>query len=214
MPLMVEGAGVPLAVTESGEGAPVLVVHDIGRPPRTDGLAGRVIAYERRGYGASGAPEPYEATTVQEQAEDAAAVLRQVAGEPALLAGDGFGALIALDVALRHRELVAALRLVDPPLFAFVPEAAEALSTERARLAEAMRSGGPQAAVDAHLGEALPWARAAHRAVFADLAGLASWPVTRGDLRSLDLPVAVETSPGAPPHVAAAVAALAALLPA
>lgn len=214
MPFMVEGAGVPLAVTARGEGRPVLVVHDIGRPPEASGLTGRVIAYQRRGYGDSGAPEPYEATTVHEQAEDAAAVLRQVAGEPALLVGHGFGALIALDVALRHGELASGLRLVDPPLFAFVPEAAEVLSTERARLADALRAGGPRAAVDAHLGEVSTWARDAHRAVFADLAGLASWPVTRGALRALGLPTVVETAPGAPPHVVAAADALVALLPA
>lgn len=214
MTFTVEGAGVPLAVSEHGEGPPVLVIHDIGRPPRTEGLSGRVIAYERRGYGASGAPEPYAATTVHEQAEDAAAVLRQTAGEPARLVGHGFGALIALDVATRHRGLTAGLHLVDPPLFAFVAQATEALAAQRAALEEALHAGGPQAAIDAYLGTESAWARAAHRAVFADLAGLTSWPVTRGALRALALPAVVETSPGAPAHVTAAADAVAGLLPA
>ena len=72
MPALIEGAGVPLAVDERGEGPPVLVVHGIGRPPTPLDLPARVIAYDRRGYGESGMPEPYEATTVNEQAEDAA----------------------------------------------------------------------------------------------------------------------------------------------
>ena len=53
-----------------------------------------------------------------------------------------------------------------------------------------------------------------HRAFFADYAGLASWPVTRRELRSMDLPAVVLTGPGTPAHVVAAADALAALLPA
>jgi hypothetical protein len=56
-------------------------------------------------------------------------------------------------------------------------------------------------------------ARAAHRAVFADYAGLASWPVTRRELRALDMPAVVLTGPSSPPHVVAAAEALAGLLP-
>ena len=71
----------------------------------------RVIAYDRRGYGASGAPEPYEGTTVEEQAEDAAALLRALDAAPAVVFGDGFGALVALDLVKRHAALVRAVVL-------------------------------------------------------------------------------------------------------
>src|SRR4051794_27511573 len=105
MATLIEGAGVELAVTASGTGPPVLLIHDIGADAVAlakvaEALAGdaRVIAYDRRGYGASGAPEPYEATTVHEQGEDAAAVLRATADAPAIVAGEGFGALVALDL--------------------------------------------------------------------------------------------------------------------
>src|SRR5438045_737420 len=114
MSVLVEGAGVPLAVAERGAGRVVLLVHDIASDaldtaPLAEALASgaHTIAYDRRGYGASGAPEPYEATTVNEQAEDAAAVLRSLGAGSALVVGIGFGALVALDLLARHRDVAA-----------------------------------------------------------------------------------------------------------
>jgi pimeloyl-ACP methyl ester carboxylesterase len=225
MPVLIEGAGVPLAVTEQGEGPPLLLVHDLASDaedlaPLAAALSGRarVISYDRRGYGASGAPVPYEATTVHEQAQDAAAVLEELSGAPALVCGIGFGALVALDLMDRHGGLVRGAVLCDPPLFAFVAEAAEALAAERELLEGGLREGGPALAVARWLGPQAGAARVARaqehaRAFFADMAGLPSWPVTRGQLRALEVPASVVTSPGAAPHVIAAADAVAALLP-
>jgi pimeloyl-ACP methyl ester carboxylesterase len=213
----VEGAGVALNVVEHGSGAPVLLIHGLAADaeamaPLAQALAGeaRVIAYDRRGYGSSGAPEPYRGTTVEEQAQDAAAVLVTLDPGAAVVCGEGFGALVALDLAKRHRALVRAVALSDPPLFMFVPEATERLAAAHAEL---------EAAVQAWLGgrvqsPALERARAAHRAFFADYAGLASWPVTRRELRSMELPAVVLTGPSSPSHVMAAADALAELMPA
>ena len=222
----VEGAGVPLAFSERGAGPAVLLVHGMA-----DGVGGwddivsalegtaRTIAYDRRGYGASGAPDPYQGTTVEEQAQDAAAVLATLDPGAAVVCGEGFGALVALDLAKRHRTLVRAVVISDPPLFMFVPEATERLAAAHAELEAAVREGGPEAGVEAWLGgrvqsPALERARAAHRAFFADYAGLASWPVTRRELRSMDLPAVVLTGPSSPSHVMAAADALAELMPA
>src|SRR5205823_6657075 len=108
--------------------------------------------------------------------------------------------------------------LEDPPLFAFVPAANEPLAAARLALEEALSEGGPELAVERWLGpdaapERLARARGAHRAFFADLAGIATWPVTRGGLRALAVPVAVVTGPRTPAHVRAAADALGALLP-
>jgi pimeloyl-ACP methyl ester carboxylesterase len=223
---IVEGAGVALNVVEHGSGPSVLLVHGLASDaqalaPLADALAplARVIAYDRRGYGSSGAPEPYQATTVEEQAEDAAAVLRRLDAGPALICGDGFGALVALDLMKRHRALVRGAVLCNPPLFMFVPEATEQLAAQRAELDAAVRRGGPEAGVEAWLGgrvddETLARARAAHRAFFADYAGLASWPASRRELRTFDAPTVVLTGPSSPPHIVAAAEALADLLPA
>jgi pimeloyl-ACP methyl ester carboxylesterase len=222
----VEGAGVALNVVERGAGPTVLLIHGLASDaeamtPVAQALAAdaRVIAYDRRGYGASGAPEPYLGTTIEEQAQDAAALLAAVEAGPAVLCGDGFGALVALDLAKRHRALVRAAVLSNPPLFMFVPEATERLGAQHAELEAAVREGGPAAGVEAWLGgradgPALARARAAHRAFFADYAGLASWPVTRRELRALDMPAVVLTGPWSPPHIVAAADALAGLLPA
>jgi pimeloyl-ACP methyl ester carboxylesterase len=215
-----EGAGVALAYETEGSGTPVLLVHDIasdraGLPVVPGGLT---IRYDRRGYGDSGAPEPYVGTTVMEQAEDAAALLRALSLSGAVVAGTGFGALIALDLTLRHAALVRAVVVADPPLYAFVPDANEELAEQRRVLQDSMATGGPEAAVEAWLAGradagALARAKASHHGFFADYAGLASWPVTRGELRSLAIPVAVVTSPSTPWHVRRAAEALLSLVP-
>jgi pimeloyl-ACP methyl ester carboxylesterase len=223
----VEGAGVPLHVEEQGTGPAVLLVHGLASDalalaPVAAAIAGcgaRAIAYDRRGYGASGAPEPYHGTTVEEQAEDAAALLRALEPGPAVVAGDGFGALVALDLVKRHGGLVRAAVLSNPVLFALVPEATEMLSAQRAEIEEAVREGGPGAGVEAWLGgrlqgEALARARAAHRGFFADYAGLATWAVSRRELRALAAPAVVLTGRDTPPRIVAAADALAGLLPA
>jgi pimeloyl-ACP methyl ester carboxylesterase len=214
---VIEGAGVSLSYTVHGEGAAVLLVHGIGGsewPP----LPGRVVAYERRGYGSSGAPEPYHRTTVEEQAEDAAALVSGLGLGPAVVVGDGLGAVIGLDLARRHRTLVRGVVAIDPPLFAFVPEASEVLAAERAELERVLREDGPAEAVRAYFADRGPEfaARAAesHRAFFADYGAAAGWSVGRRELRRMDVPVWVLDGPRASAHVRAAADALAAALPA
>ncbi|MDQ4040576.1 MAG: alpha/beta hydrolase [Actinomycetota bacterium] len=218
--------GAQLACSTHGEGSPVLLVHGIAERAESWGpvvaqasASARVIAYDRRGYGDSSAPEPYERTTVAEQAEDAAALLDAVAGGPAIVCGRDFGALVALDLAKRHRRLVVGVAVIDPPLFAFSAAATEVLSAERLALEDSLRDGGPAAAVRDWLQargaepRRLEWADADHTAFFADFAGLATWPVSRRELRALDVPLAVLLSATAPSHVREAAEALATLVP-
>ena len=222
----VEAAGVRLAYRERGEGESVLLVHGMADDARSwddvvEALAGRarLIAYDRRGYGASGAPDPYGRTTVQEQTEDAAAVLRALSAAPAVVCGRDLGALVCLDLIQRHRGLVNAAVLIEPPLYPLVAGANEALADERARLGEALRAGGPGAAVAEFLRGAradeqrLVRATAAPTAFFADYGGLASWPVSRRALRRLDVPVTVLTAAGSSPLAVRAADALVELVP-
>lgn len=218
----VEGAGVALHYEERGEGPPLLVIHGMASgvaqwSAALDELAEagvRAVVYDRRGYGGSGVPEPYVATTVQEQSEDAAALIAALELAPVLLVGEGFGALAALELLVRRPEFASGAVLIDPPLYAYVPAATEVLAAERQALEEALREGGPAAAVDAWRGESTGGSAAPGRAgFFADYAGLASWSPARRELRAIALPVAVVTGPDAAAHVVAAADAGAALLP-
>jgi pimeloyl-ACP methyl ester carboxylesterase len=221
-----EGAGVALHYEERGDGPPVLVVHAMGSDattwmPALGSLAAggaRAIVFDRRGYGASGAPEPYAATTVQEQAQDAGALLSVLDATPAVLVGEGFGALVALELLVRRPQVARGAVLVDPPLHAFVPEATKALALERELLEQALREGGPAAAVLAWLGEDGDPARAAraagdHAGFFADYAGQSSWSPSRRELRAVATPVVVVTGPATPAHVVTAADAVAGLVP-
>jgi pimeloyl-ACP methyl ester carboxylesterase len=220
----IDGVGVALHYEERGSGTPLLVLHGLASDaeawsPELDALAAggfRAIAFDRRGYGASGAPEVFAATTVQEQAEDAAALLAGLDALPAVLVGDGFGALVALELLVRRPEVAVAAVLADLPLFAYVPAATEALAAQREHLEAALREGGPAAAVRAWVGgDAAVPARAAswERGFFADYAGQASWSPSRRELRAVAVPVVLVTGPGSAAHVVAASEAAAALVP-
>ncbi|MEA2273272.1 MAG: hypothetical protein QOI98_1980 [Solirubrobacteraceae bacterium] len=221
----VSAGGVELAYAERGSGPAVLLVHGIASDseawsPVAEALSprARVIAYDRRGYGASSAPEPYTSTTVAEQAWDAAALVRALDAAPALACGEDLGALVCLELLLRHPGVLRGAVLVDVPLFAFVESATRALSEERLALEEALRASGPAAAVQAWLGgrgDGARRERAGRRPVafFADYAGLTSFPVTRRELRGISVPVAIVDTPAAPDHVRAAGNRLAELLP-
>lgn len=226
MPPTVEGAGVELAYEERGEGHAIVLVHGMASSSAdwlgvADALAGegRVVAYDRRGYGGSGAPQPYERTTVNEQAEDLAALIEALGLAPVVALGADLGALVVLDVLQRHRGLVEAAVLIDPPLFAFVAEATEVLAGERLALENALRDAGAGKAVELYLewqgapADRVERARAWASAFFADYSGLATLSVTRRELRSIEVPLVVLHSDAARPHQVAAGDALAGLAP-
>lgn len=210
--MIIEGAGIALAYEEQGEGPATVLVHGMGAPrARLHGLSGRVVTYDRRGYGESGAPTPYTRATVSEHAEDLALLVRELGAAPGLLVGADFGALVVLDVLLRHASLARAAVLVDPPVYAFVPQATEALSGQRAGLEDELRSGGPDAAVAWWRGGTARTGSA--RGFFADFGGLASLELTRPALRTVTCPVAVVSGGRARSHDRAAAEALLAELP-
>src|SRR5215813_4862093 len=98
---------------EKGEGPPILLIPPAGATASTWGAvigdlagAGRVIAYDRRGYRRSGGGIVRSAA---EHALDAAAVLEALQAGPAVAVGTSAGATIALDLAARRPDLVHAV---------------------------------------------------------------------------------------------------------
>ena len=202
------GIGVELHYSIAGEGPPLLLIPGIGGvcELQLEALSerSRVIVYQRRGYGASSAPDPYAATTVTEQSADALALLGALAAEPANLIGFGFGALIALDLALRQPSVISGAVLVDPPLYSLDIESTRELADQRAAIEAALLAGGSDAAVAALLGAGasaalLASARASSAACFADYAGLASLELTHRELRECNLPMQIVSTADASP---------------
>jgi len=98
---------------EKGEGPPILLIPPAGSTASTWGTlvgdlarAGRVIAYDRRGYTRSGGEVVRSAA---EHTRDAAAILDALGAGPAVAVGTSAGATIALDLAVRRPDLVRAV---------------------------------------------------------------------------------------------------------
>ena len=218
-----------IAWSERGEGPPVLLTHETAAAGAIwDRLmvavaeSTRAITYDRRGWGESGAPDGYRRTTVEEQSEDAAALLESAAEAPAVIAGAGLGGVIALDLMLRRPELVAGALLIEPPLLQLLPLATEALSEDRRRLEAVV--GRVDDLVELYLSGALPalgpgvsrlpapmaaGARERPASVLAELGIAAGWRMPLPRLAGAERKSLIVTSESTPPLLRDAAAALA-----
>ncbi len=229
----VEAAGVALAVEEWGEGPPVLLLHGpaLDRSSWAEtvealGEGVRTLAYDRRGYGESRTVEALRATSVSEQAEDAARVLEACAAGPVLLCAHDVSALTALDLLVRHPGLVHGAVLVEPAMLSLVAAGREATAELREVIQRGAREGGPAGAVDAYLEdlggagvlerlgpERADRARAAARPFAADLAAAPAWEYVPRELRGLRAPITVVSGTRSPEVRRAAARALVELVP-
>lgn len=79
-----------------------------------------VLTYDRRGFSRSSRVDGSIGTSVAQQADDAAALLEVLGLAPAGVWGTSAGAIIALDLLLRHPQVVFKAMLYEPPLMAGV----------------------------------------------------------------------------------------------
>lgn len=132
--------------------------------------------------------------------------MRELDTEPAVVCGAGLGAVVALELLLRHRDLVRAAVLVEPPLLAFLPEATQGIAADRQAITDAVAEGGVEAAVGlylkgglGHLGagaERLPEAIAAAArerpfSLFAEIGAVSAWSLRGSEMQALDAPARV-----------------------
>jgi pimeloyl-ACP methyl ester carboxylesterase len=114
--------GVELEYEIAGDGEPVLLIHggllaDENRPlARQPALTERyrVVNYHRRGF--AGSTRAGTPTTIEEQASDAATLLRALGLGPAHLIGHSLGGAIALQAALSEPAMVRSIALLEPAL--------------------------------------------------------------------------------------------------
>ncbi|HEU0029859.1 MAG TPA: alpha/beta hydrolase [Kofleriaceae bacterium] len=108
-----------------------------------------VVTYDRRGNSRSPRPDGWTTTTMEEQADDAAALVRRLGRGPAIVFGTSGGAIITLALVLRHPEVVAGAILHEPPLAAVVPGVDDELAHLKRSIAETAAAYGPASAVEA-----------------------------------------------------------------
>lgn len=141
-----------------GSGRPVLLIagtpgdggqfDHVVRPLARDHL---VISYDRRGTSRSGRDAAWSATSVAEQADDAARVLAAVGVSDAVVFGTSNGALVALELAVRHPRRVAGILLHEPPLLSVLGDPEPVASAIGSVIGPAMQTGGAPAALEAFL---------------------------------------------------------------
>jgi len=109
---------VDLAYDIAGQGEPVLLIHGLGSgrhdwDPQMAQLSTRyrVITYDVRGHGDSSKPRgPYN---MEQFAEDAAAMIRELALPPVHVVGLSLGGMIAFQLAVDDPELVRSLTIIN-----------------------------------------------------------------------------------------------------
>ncbi len=105
-----------------------------------------VVSYDRRGNSRSPTPPAWKTTSLDEQADDAAALLEVLGLAPAAVYGSSGGGAIALNLVLRHPDVVRGVILHEPwlPCLLDDPEAAGGEFRDvvtKAAMAEGMRAG-------------------------------------------------------------------------
>ncbi|MGK2933220.1 MAG: alpha/beta fold hydrolase [Solirubrobacterales bacterium] len=173
----------------------------------------RVITYDRLGWGRSEPDGEYLRTSIAEQSIEAAGVLKELGVDGVTVLGVGFGAVVALELALAEPATVTRAVLVEPPLFALLTAATEGMSADVAEIRHAAEEGGEEAAYDLFLGGELPTLgtgadrlaekadrgpQAAH-SFLVELPAVPAWPMEPARIAGLKAQITVATTPSSSP---------------
>jgi pimeloyl-ACP methyl ester carboxylesterase len=218
----------------TGTGVPILLIPPSGATASTWGRVveelatiGQVVTYDRRGYTRSGGAPVHSAST---HTEDAAALLASLGVPPAIVVGTSAGATIAIDLAVRHPQLVRAVVAHEAAWRAVrhLPNAAQIAALTkiarfelRGRHADAVeallrgaysyRDGGT--AWDTFPAEWRHVARDNARAALADFRNSVGNYPSASDLATITAPVVCTYGARSPDYIVRVVLALAAAIP-
>jgi len=133
-----------------GSGPPLLLIMGLTGDagwfePLAELLEGQftVITYDRRGNSRSPRPEGWKSTSIAEQADDAAGLLSALSVSPAIVFGNSLGAMIALELVVRHPRAVRAAIVHEPPVLSLLYHAHDLVDFWKAKVAK----GGPRYAL-------------------------------------------------------------------
>jgi pimeloyl-ACP methyl ester carboxylesterase len=153
--------GAELYYEVRGSGPAVLLIHgtnlDSGCYEALAGILAKnftVVTYDRRGYSRSPRPAAWESTSIEEQADDAGALLSTIGVGPVAVFGSSSAGPIALELALRHPSLVREVIAHEPALFTVLPQdfVRDQFAGLTPMIEQAVAAGGPAAGQQALLG--------------------------------------------------------------
>jgi len=80
-----------------------------------------VVTYDRRANSRSPRPAGWESASTEEQSDDAASLIEALDIAPTAVFGNSGGAIIGLDLIIRHPHLLRGAILHDPAMFSVLP---------------------------------------------------------------------------------------------
>jgi pimeloyl-ACP methyl ester carboxylesterase len=101
-----------------------------------------VVTYDRRANSRSTHPDGWESTSTEEQSDDAAGLIEALGIAPVAIFGTSAGAIIGLDLLIRHPELVRGAILHEPPMIAGMSNPEEVMGAIRQVVEAGMQRDG------------------------------------------------------------------------
>lgn len=183
----------PLHVVRAGTGPLLVLCHGSATDHATWAIqlatrlpaSYRVVAYDRRGAGASPLPDGVAWLSIEAHAAELAALIDAEGDGPAIVAGSSCGAVVTLELCRRFADRVRAAVLIEPPLPPS-DEVSLAMPGFLRELDQLAAEVGPAAAAERFLITVLgetAWDRLPR--AFRDRSSR-QWPQIRGDCHALD----------------------------
>jgi len=177
------------------------------------GTSWRLITPDRRGWGESAPVDEYRRTSIPEQSIEISALLRERDTGPVTAVGLGFGAVVALEMALAEPDLIDRAFLIEPPVLGAVSAATEGMSVDVEAIRSAAAEGGEEAAYELYLngglrtlgigaqrfGDYADRGPTAARAFLVEVPAVPAWPLDPVRLAGLEAEITVVILPSTPP---------------
>lgn len=110
-----------------------------------------VVTYDRRANSRSPRPEGWGSTSTEEQSDDAAALIEALGLAPVTVFGTSGGAIIGLDLVIRHPGLLRGAILHDSAMFSVLPNPEEVMGPVQEAVEGGIQRGGPRGGMEAFL---------------------------------------------------------------